>query len=423
MGVQTNGDLRQCCQMIKSPFGKFYKDGNAQKWSEQNVDAVRNSESAKSLRKEMMEGKRPSLCSLCWEEEDVGITTKRLNMLDKYNMEKLLDHTNIDGSIDTTQIPLGYLDLRLGNLCNLKCRSCGPGDSSLWVNDHATLNAVNGKAVLNYNGGQKYDIVKKNDIWKINSNDFEWSTSQEFDTWIERCSENGLERIYFTGGEPTINKKHMDILDIIIKKDKAKITTLEYNTNLVAIPQRLLDQWAQFHHVAIGISVDAKDELAHYMRYPSVWSDIENNCDKIGYGQIPSLTAGISSTISVLNIRHFITLSDWLLNKNYPKLHKYPGWHMLHGPEYMNVQILPKEIKQEIENEYIEWFDTANIKYGEETGRHIKEKYSGIIRFMWQEDKSLLLPKLKTVTEKMDRLRQESMSNTIPWLWNIIKDL
>jgi hypothetical protein len=54
IGIQQNGDLRQCCQMTKSPFGKFVSNGVASRFSEENVNLARNHESIKQLRREMM---------------------------------------------------------------------------------------------------------------------------------------------------------------------------------------------------------------------------------------------------------------------------------------------------------------------------------------------------------------------------------
>ncbi len=162
MGIQQNGDLRQCCQMVNKPFGKFIdENNNSLKFSHENVDLSRNHKVSKQIRKEMLAGQKPSACSLCWKEESIGIFSKRKSMLKQYDIDSLIQHTESDGTIDLDKTPLNYLDLRLGNLCNLKCRSCGPGDSSLWVDDFAELTQKDGKVIMNYYGEKNYDIIKK----------------------------------------------------------------------------------------------------------------------------------------------------------------------------------------------------------------------------------------------------------------------
>lgn len=421
IGIQQNGDLRQCCQMTKNPFGKFISNGEAARFSVENVDLARNHESVKQLRQEMMEGMRPSACQLCWTEEDSGIFSKRLHMLSDYDMDPLLSNTKPDGTIDVEKVPLEYLDLRLGNLCNLRCRSCGPGDSSLWVDDHGELTQKNGKAVMHYYGSKDYQLIKSSGTWRIDSDDFSWHEDPEFHRWFDSMISASVTRLYFTGGEPTVNKHHMKMLDRAIEIGKARNISLEYNTNMVAIPPRLLDQWRHFKRVGLGVSIDAMGPLATYIRNPSKWNDVEANCDSIGYGQIPQLMASIASTISVLNIRHFIDLSKWAIIKRYSHFSRWPSWHMLHGPVHLNVQILPDDIKREIEREYHEFYAWIGDNFGKNDMEYASNYYQGIINFMWKESRTDELVNLRTSTDALDRIRNESLSQSIPWLDEILR--
>jgi MoaA/NifB/PqqE/SkfB family radical SAM enzyme len=424
IGIQQNGDLRQCCQMIANPNGKFFNDdGTAIKFDIETIDAVQNHHSIKKIRKEMMAGEKPDACNLCWSEEENGIDSKRKSMLQTYPMEKMLEATSSDGTINIDQHRLEYLDLRLGNLCNLKCRSCSPTDSSLWVEDYAELTQINGKAKLNYYNSKHYDIIKTNKGWQIDSNDFNWHENPRFHSWLDTKIQNGLDRIYFTGGEPTVNKQHFKILDRIIEMSAANNITLEYNTNMVAIPPSLLEKWKKFKAISIGASVDATGKLASYIRHPGRWSDVEKNCDMIGYSQIPHLHGGIATTVSILNIRHFLDLTKWLINKRYTNFNIFPSWHLLHGPDYLNIQTLPVSIKEEIANEYESFYIWIASNHSDQMSQDIKKYYSGIISFMFKTDLSHKLPKLAVVLRKLDELRGESLEEQLPWLNDIIKNI
>ena len=425
LAIQQNGDLRQCCQMIASPFGKFFNDdGEAERFDADKIDEIRNHESIKSVRAAMLRGDRPESCNLCWTEEDSGIHSKRMSMITQYYSDGLVEDATLpDGTIDVEKIPLAYMDLRLGNLCNLKCRTCGPSDSSLWVGDHAKLTQKDDKAVLNYYNSHMYDIVKSGGTWKIDSDHFDWHKDQKFHTWLDTQIRTGLNRIYFTGGEPTVNTHHMKILKRIIELGRSRHITLEYNSNMVAIPPQLLDLWKNFNRINVGASIDAMGDLATYIRHPGRWNDVEKNCDAIGYNQIPQIGSSITSTISVLNVRHFLDLSKWLLTKKYTNIQSWPSWHVLHRPEYLNIQILPTHIKTQIEQEYEDFYTWYSENINAKDGRAIKEYYSGIIRFMWKEDLSIHLPKLKHFTASLDRIRGESLELQLPWLNSIIKDI
>jgi len=422
LGIQQNGDLRQCCQMISSPHGKFFDQaGKAIKFDKENIDTIQNHPSLKKIRKEMIEGQKPAACNLCWTEESDGITSKRQHMLQIYPISEHLSNTSADGTV--TEHNLKYIDLRLGNLCNLKCRSCGPSDSSLWVDDYATLNQVDNRASLNYYNSHRYDLIKTHKGWQIDSNDFNWHENPNFHTWLETKITNGLDRIYFTGGEPTINKQHLKILNRIIELSSASNITLEYNTNMVAIPPSLLDLWKHFKSINIGASIDATGTLAKYIRYPGRWQDVEKNCDMIGYSQIHQLRGGIATTVSILNIRHFLELTKWVINKNYNNFDRFPSWHVLHGPEYLNIQALPLHVKHEISIEYQDFYAWITKNYGQTMGQNLEKYYSGIISFMFEKDLSHKLVELAFATKNLDKLRNESLAIQLPWLHDILKDL
>jgi len=422
LAIQQNGDLRQCCQMIHAPNGKFIDDDIAARFIADDIVHIRNHASIKAIRSEMLAGSKPAACQLCWDEEDAGISSKRQSMQEIYNVEEMINATSPDGTIDVDQIPLAYLDLRLGNLCNLKCRSCGASDSSLWVDDHAELTHENNVATLDFYNSRKYDIIKTNGVWKIDTDHFNWHDDPAFHTWLDTQIQSGLNRLYFTGGEPTINKQHLRILKRIIELGKETVISLEYNSNMVAIPPQLLSIWSKFSNVSIGASIDAIGDLATYIRHPGRWLDVEKNCDAIGYGQIPQIHGGVSSTISILNVRHFLDLTKWLLSKNYCNINNIPSWHVLHGPKHLNIQVLPVDVKAQIEQEYNEFYIWVSNNISETTGAQIREYYSGIIRFMYKDDLSSQLVELKIAMSKLDKLRNESLHAQIPWLANILNN-
>lgn len=422
--IQQNGDLRQCCLMINKPHGKLLNSETGKFLTFNDIEDARNHPVAKNLRKDMIENKRPSACSLCWDEENIGISSKRLSMLKKFNIDDMIKNTSKDGTIDVDAVPLEYLDLRLGNLCNLRCRSCGPGDSSLWVDDYAKLaKPINNKIVMNYYDDREYELKETSTGWEIDSNDFEWYNNQNFHNWIDKKILNGLSTIYFTGGEPTVNKHHMRILERIIELDKSNNTVLEYNTNMVAIPPKLLKMWEKFKSVELGASIDAIGPLASYVRNPSNWNIIEKNCDKIGYGQIPTIVVGVATTISVLNIRNFADLTKWLFSKKYTSIKKIPSWHLLIGPNYFNLQCLPIETKKIIVDEFNNLYEWVKINYGNIDSDNIRTNYDCILAFMNQDETQHLLPKLRDSLINVDKIRNEKIETAIPWLYDIIKQL
>ena len=78
------------------------------------------------VRSDLSNGKKISQCTLCWDREDKGFSSMRLEANKEYGMH------------DSTLATPKYLDLRLSNLCNLKCRMCNPVYSSQIAKEYKT---------------------------------------------------------------------------------------------------------------------------------------------------------------------------------------------------------------------------------------------------------------------------------------------
>ena len=86
----------------------------------------------KSLRQAFLDGKKPSTCNKCWSVEQAGRKSKRILAYD------MLEYTKVFNKIDYEDInpkTIQFLDLKLGNICNLKCRICGSWSSSKWAQE------------------------------------------------------------------------------------------------------------------------------------------------------------------------------------------------------------------------------------------------------------------------------------------------
>ena len=416
IAIQQNGDYRVCCQSIYPPFSKLISDDQFLNVKNTSITDARNHEVFKNIRVKMLKGERPSECTLCYKEEDLGLKSKRKFMLQKYRIDQYAKLTADDGTINSDKFPLRYIDIRFGNLCNLKCRYCGPTDSSLWYEDFPEYANRN---KFNFYGQQTYEIVKKNKTWTLNSLDFEWHEEQKFwDAIVELLPY--IDRYYFTGGEPTINKAHYNLLQLIIDRNLSEKVTLEYNSNMVAIPDKLYDQWKKFNRVEIGCSIDGIGEYANYLRYPSDWKNIESNLDKLGNFS-RNIVGGISTTVNVYNILNFLDLSMLLAQKKYRSIKRIPSFHILESPNEMSIQVLPLETKQKTIQLYDSFYDNIETTFGKKLALEYKNAYNGILNYMMAEDKTNLLPTLARDTYKLDQIRGQNIENIIPWLSDILK--
>jgi sulfatase maturation enzyme AslB (radical SAM superfamily) len=415
IGIQQNGDYRICCQAIYHPYSKLTDESGTLSVKNSTISEARNHQVYKNVRAEMLTGKKPNMCKLCYKEEELSLNSKRKFMLRKYDISQYAQQTTSDGSIDVAQFPLRYIDIRFGNLCNLKCRYCGPTDSSLWYEDFVEYA---NKQTVNFYGNKQYKLSKVNNKWTIDSLDFEWYEDEQFWTAIETLIPH-IDRYYFTGGEPTINKTHFKLLQMIIDKGYSNKVTLEYNSNMVAIPEKLYQLWYKFFRVEIGCSIDGYREYANYLRYPSNWDELEKNLDRLGMDN-KNIVGGISTTVNIYNVLNFLDLTKWLLGKNYKNMKKVPSYHVLEGPESMSIQALPLDTKLWVTEQYEKFYQEIELTYGSRWSSSLKLSYAGIINYMMAADRSNLLPILARDTATLDNIRQQSIDTVIPWLAQIL---
>jgi hypothetical protein len=125
--ANPQGTARPCClydEEITDPTGKKYKV------SETTLTEIYKSDYMQKLRQDFRAGEKPSACFRCWDEEAAGMTSKRIHS--RIRLKEL--YAEVDWENDTPD-QLWFLDLKLGNICNLRCRICGSWSSSKWAQE------------------------------------------------------------------------------------------------------------------------------------------------------------------------------------------------------------------------------------------------------------------------------------------------
>src|SRR5207253_920510 len=100
---------------------------------------ARNSDEMRRLRLDMLAGKESPQCGECYQVDALsGLHTVRRHMNQHLGHHSaIVEATQKDGRIPDARLPA--LDIGLSNLCNFKCRTCGPLFSSSWHEDAVTL--------------------------------------------------------------------------------------------------------------------------------------------------------------------------------------------------------------------------------------------------------------------------------------------
>lgn len=335
LSANPSGAGRICCEgyeRLKDNSGQpvFWKDSPG-------LHSYFNSEEYKRTRLQMLNGKRPSHCIHCFNQEDHGVKSVRERYIDQYekDIDSLINGTNPDGSIDHPCIL--YIDMALGNKCNLKCRMCTPWSS--------------------YLVGQDWDKMDKSfdkESYKEILRD-KWYSSPDFFRLIQEALPS-VRAIFTTGGEPLLIKEHLRILEMILEEGHADHILLRYNTNQTTIPDKIVSLWKQFKKVEVNCSVEAFGELNDYIRYPSKWSEQEKNIhrlDDVAF-QNPHINIYIHTTLQAYNVLRIPEFLKWLRQANFKALHRVPYFIWVRIPEWLCPGVYPQDLRNDIADKIVE---------------------------------------------------------------------
>jgi len=282
-----------------------------------SVSDVMQSKEMEQLREDFRKNKRPAGCQSCWKEEAAGKKSKRILLWEK-------SRTLGELHVKKEQISTRYLEIRLGNICNLKCRICYPGSSSLWANEAIKLYPED---------KEKYLEINEISRWPRKQN----KLFAEIDEVLKN-----LRYLQITGGEPLLIQEQFDVLRKCIALGVANKIEVHYNTNGTVYPEEALKEiWPHFKRVEIAFSIDDIKDRFEYQRHPAKWDQVNANIKKISALNLPNISTQICTTLSFFNAYYLDEMAqqveEW--NPDY--------WHIncLHLPKRYDVQHLQPYMK------------------------------------------------------------------------------
>lgn len=363
--LETRSDsfVSRCCMSQD-----FYKkeDGTLFTLSKDTLDDVWNSSEIKNLRKDLLSGKKPEGCSACWIEESYGKESKRIRENKRWGVD--------------SSPKLRFLDLKLGNTCNLKCRICTPGSSSSWIKEYKDVYGVD----LIANMGQPINVDRRAIMQWPDYNESFW---EDFST---KLSEIEMFEIY--GGEPFLIERHFEILRKSIELGYSKNQKIHYNTNGTIYPEDAIKNiWPHFKEVDVMFSIDGIGEQFEYQRYPAKWDSVLQNISKFKdnfEGRIE-----ICLSVSSFNIYY---LPEYLQFFN--ELGISVWLNMVYNPSSNSIANLKRETKLHIEEKLLKYVD-------------LHYDMQSVINFLWGSEQDLQDQFIKTV-ERHDKYRNQDYFKT-----------
>ena len=381
---------------------------------------VWNSKHYKHIRRQMDTGERVVGCEPCYDLEDLGIPSYRTNYIKDWlgwhrnadEIERIIEKSREnDYHVDE---PPQYLDFRLGTMCNLRCRMCQSQNSS------AIYKELKDDELYTQ---EERDFVVKHTHW----NDFSDYTQPWFDTpeFLESVEEwlPNVNRLYFTGGEPTIIQRTYWILEKCVELGIAKDIDLVFNSNMTNIQPRFLDLLAKFRDVLMCLSVDGYAQYNEYIRSGSRWNIVDKHIRDYAQSEVVGNIL-FSPVVQIYNILNITELLDYA-----EEITKFSGrridisFLMNNYPKCLDIRNLPKHVRVEGQKRLKDWLNTS--KYFKDDERNIAT-VEGIIKALEDDnvnaDAEKQMQIFKEYTELLDSKRDQSFKDSIPDLWRMLNE-
>ena len=291
--ISSKGEFKPCCV-----FRESVKDKNNRPYNinTDSIEKVYHSQYLQDLRQSFLKGERPPGCSNCWFKESISNRSNRQWTQDhlglkahKLDIEKVDDLKNLIS-----------LDIKLGNLCNFKCRVCNERSSSKIAEEQLRLAPD-----------------KKNHIREINAQG-RWAENPQI--WEMFNTIGGqLINIDFYGGEPFLIPQQKIFLNHLVDRGYAAQIRLHYNSNGSIYPESLIELWRNFREVDLSFSIDnlgARFELERGGK----WAEVEQNIDRMLKYKLPNMVLSVLTTVSIQNVYYLDQLIDWFESKAFNQL-------------------------------------------------------------------------------------------------------
>lgn len=406
--VNSDGKFKYCCIAEGGANNTdLQTDGKTLHASTSTLLDAWNSDTVKEVRRKMIAGEQVDACMKCDLQNKIGREGYRDMMTKEWiwrigadKMDALVKEAmENDGVIESSPV---YLDLRLGNLCNFRCRMCNPYSSSAIAKEHFDLWDKDEEYQRVYKseyGGSPVHL-KNQDTWF--ESDLLWS---QVESMIPT-----LKKVYMTGGEPTLIENNYYFMEKCIEEGRKDIVMF-FNTNCSNVTEKFTNVLSKFDRVDINASLDGYGDMNNYIRYPSHWEKISTNFEKLA--SMKNIHLGASPVVQLYNIFDIDKIIDYVADVN-DRFGRdiFIDFLIDTHPKYLDIKILPQEIKDAARlklETYIE-----NNKNKVESNSMTKNSTYAIVNLL-KEDRipgsDLYLENFLSYTKILDKNRKQTFED------------
>ena len=400
LATRSDGAVMACC--------RSHPVGNIQ---EQTLEEIWNNDTMKRIRKQVLNDERPSECAPCFNLEDQGVESLRqrhtAGVIPEARVNLYPDA--LDALQDDYSMPfeIPTMEIKLNNLCNLKCRMCHPMDSTSW-NDYNTVEEFYIKeGNFMVEEIRKLNLMKKPYLDKFDDNPNWWDSFEKLLPYFRR--------VEFAGGEPLMDPQHYRILDMLAPYGEN--IELKYATNGTTLGikggRTVHDYWPKFKTIALNVSIDGIEDSYEYIRGNGKFEDVEENI-KV-FKTFPNITRIVGAVaVQVSNVLVLDKMIEHFLNNIGIVFYT----NMVNYPRVLCPQVLPQKLKVEAIKRLEEAkLNVPNYYYVKENPILLKitlGQIDGIINFIKANDQSELWKDCIEYNKRLDATRNQNFLSVTP---------
>ena len=382
INVHTNTDGR--CKLCCHVYGEDYVqvDGKDAILGKTKWGNIWNGDYMTDVRTKLLSGKPVKECGRCYDHEAKGLESSRQWANKTYRTPIL--HSNPT-----------HLELRLGNKCNLKCNSCWSVSSDQIYKERKKI--LSKETVPDWLNDQWQHEIKS-----VEQHDWAWYETQEFKDFVDSVAPT-LERLYMTGGEPTLIEANKYVLDKLVEAGNRKCH-VAWTTNMTTWPEGFYDKLEFFDSSEIQMSIDGYSMHNTYIRYPTDWDVLERNF-ALAQKLPEKVQLKIYFVYQAWNVFDVAPLIQWLESIQTRRIDFVPIF--LEHPDQIHSCVWPDDIRYQIVN------DLRSIR----TQQH-KDPIQRIIGYTENTNKYSVenITRMKQFISTNDRYRKHQFKDIFPFL-------
>jgi hypothetical protein len=400
LATREDGAIQVCCR--SHPIGNIQDNTLEEIWNNDNI---------RRIRQQVLHGERPPECAPCFNLEDQGVESLRQRHIAGVIPEsriRLYPHA-MNGMDSDFSMPFTFptMEIKLNNLCNLKCRMCHPMDSTSWndweeVKDfYIKENNFMVKAI------EELNLMNKPYLDKFDENPNWWKSFEKLLPHFRRAE--------FAGGEPLMDPQHYRILDMLAPYGHQ--IEIKYATNLTTLGitkgRTVFDYWSKFKSVAVNVSIDGIEDSYEYIRGNASWLKLIENIQQIKQMDNISRIVG-AVAVQVSNILVIDKMVELFLDD----LGIVFYTNMVNYPNVLSIQVLPDDLKK-LANDKLENVKSrlSQFKMCQTHPMLIDittKQIEGIQNYLYANDQSDKWKDCIEYNRRLDATRNQSFLDTTP---------